>query len=488
MNRCVQKQQREDYSCNCCRAAHPHLLQQSQNMPGTSGQSSQPGPSTSGINVGASTSKASTSATIQLPSEFTNKKPNCISNCIDCTVGCEIEFPLDAVACIFDCLTEACIIPDAMNGPDMGRLSFDSVTSAAEDGSLIPPRYQHVPVPNSNDPSETYLTLGFESAVLALGKQRNMPHGLYSQHVICKQQDQLIQRLRHVELDRYLIGVLKQLTSQLLDGGPTSGLGASIHPESIPMHTLARFLFASLLTQYDDLAFFVGLRAMRLPILEECPSEVQMDGNNIEMPHNNQRDGFVLSRYPRFVTLFNAFSIDANFFHSEMKIYLKICIFLNSRWWILGHLETQQCSLSSTMLSAAKGDPARLSQVLESARRNIHSSSHLFKLAQDAFRFATPESDHRNRTLLGVAFELGLQVMRMTLTCLNWRRREMVRWLVTCATQLGLDALMAIMQNWYQLFTPTEATGPVASTIMSHATRLTLNVMVNSGFVQFQCF
>lgn len=130
------------------------------------------------------------------------------------------------------------------------------------------------------------------------------------------------------------------------------------------------------------------------------------------------------------------------------------------------------------MLSAAKGDPARLSQVLESARRNIHSSSHLFKLAQDAFRFATPESDHRNRTLLGVAFELGLQVMRMTLTCLNWRRREMVRWLVTCATQLGLDALMAIMQNWYQLFTPTEATGPVATTIMSHSARLNLNVMV----------
>lgn len=131
------------------------------------------------------------------------------------------------------------------------------------------------------------------------------------------------------------------------------------------------------------------------------------------------------------------------------------------------------------MLSAAKGDPARLSQVLESARRNIHSSSHLFKLAQDAFRFATPESDHRNRTLLGVAFELGLQVMRMTLTCLNWRRREMVRWLVTCATQLGLDALMAIMQNWYQLFTPTEATGPVATTIMSHVNRLNLNVMAS---------
>lgn len=173
-------------------------------------------------------------------------------------------------------------------------------------------------------------------------------------------------------------------------------------------------------------------------------------------------------------------------FHSFSANILNFIALFNSRWWILGHLETQQCSLSSTMLSAAKGDPARLSQVLERARRNIHRSSHLFKLAQDAFRFATPESDHRNRTLLGVAFELGLQVMRMTLTCLNWRRRGMVRWLVTCATQLGLDALMAIMQNWYQLFTLTN---------MSHANRLNLNVMVNTRlkyenpfYLVYDCF
>lgn len=30
-----------------------------------------------------------------------------------------------------------------------------------------------------------------------------------------------------------------------------------------------------------------------------------------------------------------------------------------------------------------------------------------------------------------------LQVMRITLSTLNWRRREMVRWLVTCATEVG---------------------------------------------------
>ena len=109
------------------------------------------------------------------------------------------------------------------------------------------------------------------------------------------------------------------------------------------------------------------------------------------------------------------------------------------------------------------------------SQRHIHSSSHLFKLAQDAFRYALPnfqnqtqmlpasseqQIDHtadeqrrpahiccrehsaaqyksriedvqvnngEDKGLLKVAFELGLQVMRMTLTSLNWKRREMVR-------------------------------------------------------------
>lgn len=52
----------------------------------------------------------------------------------------------------------------------------------------------------------------------------------------------------------------------------------------------------------------------------------------------------------------------------------------------------------------------------------------------------------------------------------------MVRWLVTCATEVGVDALLSIMQNWYQFFTATEATGPVATTIMSHSTIMRLNL------------
>lgn len=52
----------------------------------------------------------------------------------------------------------------------------------------------------------------------------------------------------------------------------------------------------------------------------------------------------------------------------------------------------------------------------------------------------------------------------------------MVRWLVTCATEVGVQALVSIMQNWYTLFQPIEATGMVATTIMSHTTMMELNV------------
>lgn len=391
------------------------------------------------VNYGASTSKGTSSASSssssssvasasnasqQIDVKFVNKKnPNCVSKCLDCSVGCEIEFPLDAVACIFDCLTEAC-----NTSTDVVRLN------GMEDSNIIASKYKHIQVPGSKDPNETFLTLAFEAAILALGKQRIMPQGLYSQHLICKQQDQLIARLRQVDLDQLLVEVIKNLSSQMMDGGPTSGFGESIHPESVPMHTLARFLFASLLNQHPDLAFKIGLRAMRFPIFENIST--------------NSADGPSSPSSPY------------------------------ARWWTLGHLESQQCSLSSTMLSASKGDKVRLAAVLENARQNIHSSTHLFKLAQDAFRFATPENGPRSHTLLEVAFELGLQVMRMTRTCLNWRRREMVRWLVTCATQLGLEATLSIMQNWYELFTPTEATGPVATTIMSHSTIMRLNLNI----------
>lgn len=46
-------------------------------------------------------------------------------------------------------------------------------------------------------------------------------------------------------------------------GGSSSGLGDGIHAESYPMHTFAKFMFNSLLTYDQNLAYCVGLRAMR---------------------------------------------------------------------------------------------------------------------------------------------------------------------------------------------------------------------------------
>ncbi len=45
--------------------------------------------------------------------------------------------------------------------------------------------------------------------------------------------------------------------------GPFSGLGEVIHRESVPMHTFAKYLFTALLPHDTDLAYKLGLRAMR---------------------------------------------------------------------------------------------------------------------------------------------------------------------------------------------------------------------------------
>uniref|UniRef100_A0A8C6KWP7 Zinc finger, SWIM-type containing 5 n=1 Tax=Nothobranchius furzeri TaxID=105023 RepID=A0A8C6KWP7_NOTFU len=301
----------------------------------------------------------------------------------------------------------------------------------------FPPLYHHVPVWGSSDGGESYLTLALEVALMGMGQQRIMPEGLYAQDKVCRNEEQIVAKLQELDLDDLLVQTLRKQAIQLLEAGPFSGLGEVIHRESVPMHTFAKYLFSALLPHDADLAYKVALRAMRLPVLESSAGS-----GDVGHPHHGI--SIVPSRYPR--------------------------------WFTLGHLESQQCELASTMLTAAKGDMLRLRTVLEVIQKNIHSSSLIFKLAQDAFKIATPAESPPDITLLNVALELGLQVMRMTLSTLNWRRREMVRWLVTCATEVGLRALVSILQSWYTLFTPTEATSIVAATVMSHNTILRLSL------------
>lgn len=73
------------------------------------------------------------------------------------------------------------------------------------------------------------------------------------------------------------------------------------------------------------------------------------------------------------------------------------------------------CHISAREHLLFTDDMYRLRTVLDSGKRNIHSSSQLFKLAQDAFKIATPTENPRHVPLLNAALELGLQV-RLVLT------------------------------------------------------------------------
>uniref|UniRef100_A0A674AFB6 Zinc finger SWIM-type containing 6 n=1 Tax=Salmo trutta TaxID=8032 RepID=A0A674AFB6_SALTR len=332
-----------------------------------------------------------------------------------------VGHPLDPIGTLFSTLTET------------GRGTEDGANTCLD---LSGTKHIHLSSRLLGE-GESYVALAVETALIGLGQQRVMPDGLYAQEKVCRNEEQLLAKLQEVELDDTLVKIFRKQAVFLLESGPYSGHGEIVHRESVPMHTFTRYLFTSLLPHDAELAYKIALRAMRLPVLESTASSV-----DLSRPHHMV--SVVPNRYPR--------------------------------WFTLTHIESQQCELASTMLTAAKGDSRKLETVLESIQKNIHSSSHIFKLGQDAFKIATLMDSLPDITLLKVSLELGLQVMRITLSTLNWRRREMVRWLVTCATEVGVYALDSIMQSWYTLFTPTEATSIVATTVMSNTTIVRLHL------------
>lgn len=288
--------------------------------------------------------------------------------------------------------------------------------------------FLHIPVPGRKQECETYLSLALEVALMGLGQQRTMPVGFYAQNKASRQEEHLIAQLNLLTFCDSLYPVLWRQTEVLLGSGPFSGLGLSVHPKSIPMHTFTRFLFNIFLDKDSDFAFKLGLRAMRFPVLD-----ISVESEN----------------------------------HG-----------LASRWCRLGHLESQQCELASCMFTAAKGSKERLKATMRSSLRHVHSASPLFRLAQDALKLSSvhgPDTEERSSYLVA-AMELGLEVLKMTLETQNWRRHEMVLWCIECAVQVGTSALSHIMTNWTLLFTPIEATSLVAATVMAPATASRLNL------------
>ncbi|KAG9334748.1 hypothetical protein JZ751_006585 [Albula glossodonta] len=206
--------------------------------------------------------------------------------------------------------------------------------------------------------SEAYMALAVETALLGLGQQRNMPEGLYAQEKLSRSEEQLISRLQELPLDHALLKIFRKQAVLLLEGGPYSALGEIVHRETVPMHTFVKYLFSTLLPHDADLAYRIALRAMRLPVLESGAT-----ASDLSRPHHLV--SVVHNRYPR--------------------------------WFTLSHIESQQCELASTMLTAAK----------------------------------------------------------------------------------GVYALDSIIQNWFTLFTPTEATSMVATTVLASGTgaRLRLDAL-----------
>lgn len=198
--------------------------------------------------------------------------------------SCWIGYPLEAVWYIFDCLAEACIILEdpVLRSP---RILPYQDNVMEEPHANIPPRYnyisiykrklyfyaklmfivffryQHITIPGSD--KESYLCLGLEAALLGLGRRRAAGASIAVQERALQVEERLVGRLHALQPDAQLAAVLRRVAQTLLDAGPSSALGTHVPPDSAPAHTFAHYLFLALLDFYPDLAYKVGLRAMR---------------------------------------------------------------------------------------------------------------------------------------------------------------------------------------------------------------------------------
>ncbi|CAB1320059.1 unnamed protein product [Coregonus sp. 'balchen'] len=219
-----------------------------------------------------------------------------------------VGHPLDPIGTLFSTLTETGRGAEEGANTCLDLSDCSSVVSRAE--------LQRLPVQRLLGEGESYVALAVETALIGLGQQRVMPDGLYAQEKVCRNEEQLLAKLQEVELDDTLVKIFRKQAVFLLESGPYSGLGEIVHRESVPMHTFTRYLFTSLLPHDAELAYKIALRAMRLPVLESTALS-----GDLSRPHHLV--SVVPNRYPR--------------------------------WFTLSHIESQQCELASTMLTAAKG-------------------------------------------------------------------------------------------------------------------------------------
>ena len=260
-----------------------------------------------------------------------------------------IGHALNPVGCLFNTLVEPCILPD-----DKPRLGCHlDLAATSETGEGTPPptisttslKYYHQPL----SADDSFMVLAVESTLIALGQQRLMPAGLYAQEKALKQEQRLLTKLQELDLDPILLKVHARQAQIQLEMGPTSGLGWGIHPESIPMQTYAKYLFHTLLPHDFDLAFKVGLRALRMPVLDEAEKE--------ELPALAAAvAAAAVAHQPAGGDEGEAANGAADPGQPQQPPPSSYVMNRLPRWFTIGHIESQQCSLASRMLNAAKGN------------------------------------------------------------------------------------------------------------------------------------
>lgn len=277
--------------------------------------------------------------------------------------------------------------------------------------------YHHVPVPGCCQ-KDTYLTLAFELALAALCQQRSAPTIPSAHDRSVRQESELINKLESIDTsDDLILDILKHQTTLLLQGGPFHNSCCGVPTDSAPLHTFARYLFDSLVPHYPTLAYKVGVYALKMPLITEEA------GENIGAARTSPR-------------------VNHN------------------------HLQSEQLALAETMLSKAKeeqGQPGGggcLRKVYRASVKNIRNPASLLKLSKHVLKEAKPSGATIYPNLLRTSFDLGLQVLKITLsphTSNGKTRREAIFFIVECATDLGLDAVLQLMKDSREYFSAIEA-------------------------------
>ena len=275
------------------------------------------------------------------------------------------------------------------------------------------------------------VSLALDVALIGLSQHRRMPKSSFGQQKARSEEEQLIAQLNMLKLDRTALDTLHKQAAKILEAQSLCGDGLCVDENSVPLQTFARYLFNVLLREDRELAFKVGISALQS-----------------EFAGHNSSD------------------------ETETK------------WHNFAHLEAQQCELAACMIAACKDDKERLREILVLVKKHVHNASHLFRLAQDTLKV---KSDEKDRELCESALDLGLHLLSSTLNKSNFKRRDVIQWLLACSLQLDKSVLITIMQNWQSLFTPAEVATCVAPIAMSQCTcfELELNLAEQESLQAF---